>query len=379
MTDSPCDNQKSSFKQKLGKKEIKIYLLCGIVATFVLAESFMGIVGGLFGVLLNIPLDILNNLIFGVALGKGGTELLSLYTMFIGVAISFLLILFIVKPWRPYLKALGTAPSGNRVSMLLLGLLIGFAMNAVCIAIAALTGSIQIEFVQFSIVGFLVFLVFIFIQASTEEIVCRGFAYQRIKRTYNATVAIIATSALFSLGHIFNPGITPLALLDIFLTGVLYALMVHYCDSIWLPMGAHTAWNFTQNVLFGLPNSGLTSTYSFFGLAGDAANGIAYDTVFGVEGTIVAVAVNALAIVALYIWGRNHKKQEYDIWQGSALEASQAATAAAAVPAPVTDAAMPVAQGTVVAAPNEATAANATNSAPSIAPNIPAPKKRWFY
>ena len=323
MEHSSGENNKSNSKQKLGGKSIKIYLLCGIVATFVLAEFLMTVVGALCGYFLNIPLTALNDTLFGWALGTSGIQLLSEYTIFTGVAASFLLVLFIVKPWRPYLKALGTAPSGNRVSKLLIGLLIGFAMNGICILAAVLMGNIHIEFIQFSIVGFLLFLIFIFIQASTEEIVYRGFIYQRVKRTYNSTVAIIVASALFALGHIFNPGATPLALLDLFLTGFLYSLMVRYFDSIWMPMGAHTAWNFTQNILFGLPNSGIASSYSFFGLTGNATSGIAYNPAFGVEGTVVAVVVNAICIVALYLWGRKRNKRDYDIWQDSELKPKQ--------------------------------------------------------
>ena len=61
-------------------------------------------------------------------------------------------------------------------------------------------------------------------------------------------------------------------------------------------------WNFTQNFLFGLPNSGLVSEASVFHL--DAATGISnwiYSYEFGVEGGVPAVFIDLLLIVVILI------------------------------------------------------------------------------
>ncbi len=374
MTAENNEQNQTSIKEKFGGKDIKVYVLCGVIATWVLAEAFMSLIGALFGLAFNLPLTFMASALLTGIIGQNGVSLLGDYTTFVGAMIGLLLILFLVKPWRPYLKAFGTKPAGNKPHMLLIGLLVGFAMNGLCILAAVLAGSVQLQFVQFNIIGFLVFLVFICIQSSLEEFVCRGFAYQRLKRTYNTAVAIIASAAMFSLGHIFNPGISALALIDIFATGVLYALMVRYFDSIWLAAGVHTGWNFTQNIIFGLPNSGLPSTYSFFGIVGNTSNGFAYDTAFGVEGTYFAIAVNLICALAVWLWGRKYgKKQDFNIWKGSPLEASQAAALAAATP---------VASGEIAANEASATPVNdgakqqtTANSNAAVA----APKPRWFY
>lgn len=364
VNDSKRDDTKTNLGQKRDGKSVKIYILCGFISTWILCEVLMQFAGGICGFFLNIPLGSLNDLLFGSVLGSGGIQLLNDYSMFTGIMLSLLLILFIVKPWRPYLKAFGTGPSGNRIHLLLIGLLVGFAMNGICIAAAVAMGNIHFEFMQFSIVGFIAFLVFILIQASTEELFCRGFAYQRLRRTYGTAIAIIGSSVIFSLGHIFNPGVTPLALLDIFLTGVLYALMVRYFDSIWLPMGIHTAWNFTQNILFGLPNSGIVSSYSFFGLVGDSNSGFAYDTAFGVEGTVFAVIMNVACIVIVFLWGRSRNKQAYDIWAESTPVVSQGDVST--VKAKALD-------------QHTSTIDDEHNEASEGVTREAAPKKRWFY
>ena len=300
--------------------DLKKRVLCGAVSSTAIAEGLSLLVGAILGVILLKPLAGLSSALFGAALGEGGLKLLSEYNAFLGVMLGFLAVLAIVKPWRPYLKALGTKPSGNRPHMLLIGLAFGFACNAACVGVGVLTGSLQLEFTQFSPVGLLAFLIFIFIQSSTEEITARGFIYQRVCRTYGEWPAIIVSAAAFAFMHIFNDGIQVLPMINLFLIGVLYALMVRYFDSIWMAMGAHTAWNLTQNIIFGLPNSGTPSTYSFFSLVGASSNGIAYDTVFGVEGSVLAAVLHLACIIALVWWGRKHDKGQYDIWAGTAVE-----------------------------------------------------------
>ena len=65
----------------------------------------------------------------------------------------------------------------------------------------------------------------------------------------------------------------------------------------------HTSWNFTQNFLFGLPNSGLVSKGSFLHLEA-ASDSILYDTVFGVEGAIPALIVTAVLAAAVILYAR---------------------------------------------------------------------------
>ena len=62
-------------------------------------------------------------------------------------------------------------------------------------------------------------------------------------------------------------------------------------------------WNFTQNLLFGLPNSGLVSQSSFLHLDA-ASDSLFYDATFGVEGSLTAVIVISLFAVGVVLVGR---------------------------------------------------------------------------
>ena len=102
-----------------------------------------------------------------------------------------------------------------------------------------------------------------------------------------------------------------------FLFGVLASLIVYYWDSLWAAIWMHTAWNFSQSIVFGLPNSGIVSKYSVFKLeAASARDGIFYNTSFGVEGSKGANAIMAGIIVAVLLYGLITKRGEKaDHWE----------------------------------------------------------------
>ena len=254
--------------------------------------------------------------VLGIA-EDGYSTLLSMYLAFIGIWIICLLVMAAFRRNRPMLKAVWTAPKGNRVSYLFLGLLIGFLMNGSIILLAWLNKDIKLSFDRIDLLQLLIMLVAVFIQSSAEELCTRIYLFQRIRRGYKGYwFAIVINAALFGLLHVFNPGVTALPIIEIILTGILYSLMMIYFDSPWLVMGAHAGWNYTQNIIFGLPNSGIVSLYSIFKL--DAATGtssFAYDPQFGIEGSIASFILHvALVVLMIYLCTRKKARKPYDPW-----------------------------------------------------------------
>ncbi len=238
------------------------------------------------------------------------------YLSFIGIWIVTLL-WFLKKNNRPLYRTITTYTRGNTVSKLFLGLLLGFALNGFCVLVAYLHGDIELTFYgiepQILIPAFLM----VFIQSSAEELICRGYLYQKLLKKYQKPViAIVGNSALFFIMHILNDGVTILSLVNIFLVGIVFSLIVYYLDSLWAAFAAHAAWNFTQNILFGLPNSGADSPYGVFVLkASTAKNSFAYNTGFGVEGTVLVAIVLLVAGIALYCIGKKKQWKPTDIWE----------------------------------------------------------------
>lgn len=211
--------------------------------------------------------------------------------------IGLIVYLGITKRNRFILRSFLPSAAGNHLSALLWGLLVGFAMNFGCILWALLAGDIKL-FLNFTLdqIPFYLFaLICVFIQSSTEEVWCRGFMYERINVHYPLWVAILVNGLFFAALHLSNPGAGVLPIADIAICGLSFSIAKWYAGSIWFPMGIHTAWNFTQNYLFGLPNSGLVSEASVFGLdAASAHDTWIYDVVFGVEGGVPAVLADLL-------------------------------------------------------------------------------------
>ena len=87
--------------------------------------------------------------------------------------------------------------------------------------------------------------------------------------------------------------------------GIGFSILRWYTKSIWLVIGFHTMWNFTQSFIFGLPNSGIISGISLFHPAAQhAERNLIYDPHFGVEGAIILTLVFALVITFVLLRAR---------------------------------------------------------------------------
>jgi membrane protease YdiL (CAAX protease family) len=239
-----------------------------------------------------------------------------LYFIFAGIW----LVLFLnglIKRNRPLFKAYGTGCKGNNALNLLIGYLIGIGMNGACILMAWMHGDIKLYFDRFEPIPFIILFIAVFIQSAAEEMVCRAFVYQRVLRTYRGKfwLAVLINSVFFAAIHLGNNGISPMALVDLAVTGFLFSAMVYYFDSLWMAMAAHAGWNFTQSILAGLPNSGNVVPYSVLKLdAATAQNSFFYNVAFGVEGTIPAIAVQIAVLVVIVVIGRKLGGTPTDIW-----------------------------------------------------------------
>lgn len=253
------------------------------------------------------------------------------YTPTIGAVITIILVCLIIKKNRFILRSFLPEGRGknhktrviedtyepsqkNTAAMLLLGLALGFLSNFACIVCAMLHGDVAFYF-SFSaafIPTLLYALLMVFIQSASEELWCRGFMYERICIRYPVWVAVLANGIFFGLLHIFNDGVSVLAVISISVCGLSYSLVRWYTGSIWVAIGLHTMWNFTQNFIFSLPNSGLVSEFSVFGLeAAKGTNNLIYNYDFGVEAALPAIFADLLlAAVVLILAKKNGRLGE---------------------------------------------------------------------
>lgn len=273
----------------------KIFKIIGIL---ILAFLFI-FVGQGIGYLIALPMHKSAN---------AGIQFSAMYADFIGIWILCIAFCLIFKPFRKMLPKLGTKEPGNNVkTALIIGLILGLGFNLFIGILAMLHGDISLSYSSFNPLMIVLFIVVIMIQSGAEELVDRFFIYEKTREYFpNCPAVAIVLNALFFMSlHLGNPGVGALALLNLVLVGILYSLVVYYYKSFWAAVVAHTSWNFCQNILLGLPNSGIVTEYSVFSLdAANARNSFTYNTAFGIEGTIMSCLLLAIGCIVVIYFGK---------------------------------------------------------------------------
>ena len=133
-------------------------------------------------------------------------------------------------------------------------------------------------------------LVLAIISGFSEELIFRGLLFRVVEESLGSWLALAISALIFGLLHLANPNATLWGGIAIAIeAGVMLAAAYMYTRRLWLPIGIHFAWNFTQGALFGVAVSGneakglLQSTLSGPSLlsGGD----------FGAEASIFAVVI----------------------------------------------------------------------------------------
>lgn len=145
-----------------------------------------------------------------------------------------------------------------------------------------------------------------------EELLSRGYqltnlaeglTHRRWGSAGGVIGAVVISSAFFGLLHFFNPAPTPLALLNVALTGLLiFGPAYVLTGRLGLPMGFHISWNFAQSFIFGMPVSGMQ--IGEYPLLMTVATGPLKWTggSFGPEGGLLGTLVIILAAAVILLW-----------------------------------------------------------------------------
>jgi len=128
-----------------------------------------------------------------------------------------------------------------------------------------------------------------------EELLFRAVLYRIIEQCCGTTIALVVSACVFGLLHGMNAGATLFSDAAIAVeAGLLLAMAFALTRNLWLAIGIHAGWNFTEGSLFGTQVSG-----------GTASQGVIHATLtgpvaltggsFGPEASIVAIGVCGLA------------------------------------------------------------------------------------
>lgn len=90
-----------------------------------------------------------------------------------------------------------------------------------------------------------------------EELLVRGIILRLLWRAFGPAVAFAGSAALFGAGHLPNDGASLFAAVCIAIeAGVMLGAFYALTGRLWVSMGIHAAWNFTQGYAFGAAVSG---------------------------------------------------------------------------------------------------------------------------
>jgi membrane protease YdiL (CAAX protease family) len=189
--------------------------------------------------------------------------------------------------------------SGDRsVPEALGGFAIGGGLVAFQVAILAGFGYYGIESVGRAPVLLHAFFTFA-IGAFLQEFLFRGILFRNLEELLGSWLALGVIAALFGALHFGNENATlwtstALMLSDLVLTGA-YMLT----RRIWLVWGIHTGWNFIQDGVFGMSNSGITSLKSWIKPVVDGPYWLTGGT-FGIEASYLAILL-AVAVGLIFL------------------------------------------------------------------------------
>ena len=193
---------------------------------------------------------------------------------------------------------LAPAPGGAAI-----GVLFGIVLFGAVLGLLLLTGAAQMHGLAANI-DVIPVLAASIVAAVGEELAFRGGLFRVLEDGCGTTVALALSAALFGLVHALNPGATVVSTAAIAVeAGILLGAAYALTRNLWLPIGLHFGWNFTEGGLFGVAVSGGTTAKGVFSVTLAGPRWLTGGS-FGPEASVVAVAVcfaAALVLIAVAV------------------------------------------------------------------------------
>ena len=187
----------------------------------------------------------------GLEDGSGGHRTLSMLVMIPAVWLAYWVYVRAVER-RPLAEL---SPEGA-LRELGLGVLVGAALFSAVIAAIALCGAYRVTGTNALLATLPIFAASV-TAGVVEEIIARGVIFRIIEDGLGTWAALVISAGVFGLLHHGNPNATWISSLSIALTaGLLLGAGFVLTRRLWLVIGIHFAWNYTQGGIFGVAVSG---------------------------------------------------------------------------------------------------------------------------
>jgi membrane protease YdiL (CAAX protease family) len=186
------------------------------------------------------------------------------------------------------------------------GTALGFGALLLAAGLIAAIGGVRFELDPARSVDNLLFGLYLFVSVSVlEELLFRGFLFQRLVAGLGVWPTQLALGGLFAVAHWGNPGMEGAtkvwASIDIALAAVMLGVAYLRTRSLALPIGLHLGWNWSQGYLLGFGVSGVDLTGwwhpVFQGLPTWITGGE-----FGPEASVFGVLADLVMLAVVWKW-----------------------------------------------------------------------------
>ena len=193
----------------------------------------------------------------------------------------------------------------KRSKDILYGLLAGVFMMGIGSLLLYFSGNLTYDTINFNLIGLLqAVLLFIFVSIN-EEVFVRGYILRNMMGSMNKYIALVISSVLFMALHLLNPNLSLVAIINLFLAGILLGIGYVFTKNLWFPLALHFSWNFFQGPIFGFEVSG-TNTDSLISHTIQGSE-LLTGGKFGLEGSLLATGLCSIAIIIFWMV---YKKQD---------------------------------------------------------------------
>jgi membrane protease YdiL (CAAX protease family) len=94
--------------------------------------------------------------------------------------------------------------------------------------------------------------------ALEEEFHYRSYGLYTLTQATGFWPAAALSSAIFGYSHLGSPGENWLGVFNAGAGGLLFCLLLRRSGNLWMPIGLHASWDWTQSYFYGIPDSGHT-------------------------------------------------------------------------------------------------------------------------
>lgn len=195
--------------------------------------------------------------------------------------------------------------SGYGLGILLIGITIMTSIASNAIVYTGMNSNVNWKLIGAYFGGFV-------IQGAMEEIMCRGYLMNSLRKRVSLPLAVTISSMVFSIPHFptlfMNEYlISIIGVTNLMLFSVLMSILVIKFKNIWVSCAVHSIWNFILSIIIGIALSGSHQTLSVFNFTANGKLNMLSGGQYGIEaGILCTFVLMGFIMLTLKMKGRKH-------------------------------------------------------------------------